>query len=38
VDADHLKLLAVFHFVGAGLALVGIGFLLLHYTVMRIRS
>jgi len=33
-DAEHLKLLAVFHFVVAGLALLGIGFLLLHYMVM----
>ncbi len=35
VDADHLKMLAIFHFVGVGLALLGIGFLFLHYTVMH---
>ena len=33
-DADQLKLLAIFHFVAAGLALLGIGFLLLHYALM----
>ena len=31
VDADHLKLLAVFHFVLAGLAVVGLGFLFMHW-------
>jgi hypothetical protein len=35
VDADHLRLLAIFHFVVAGLAIVGLGFLLLHYTLMH---
>ncbi|MDB6025781.1 MAG: hypothetical protein JWM68_2004 [Verrucomicrobiales bacterium] len=30
-DKDQIKLLAVFHFVGAGLALLGIGFLFLHH-------
>lgn len=35
IDANHLKLLAIFHFVGAGLAVLGILFLLLHYTVMH---
>ena len=34
-DADHLQLLAIFHFVVAGLALAGLGFLLLHYLVMN---
>lgn len=34
-DADHLRLLAIFHFVMAGLAIVGLGFLLLHYAVMH---
>ena len=33
-DADHLKLLAVFHYVVAGFAFLGIGFLILHYTMM----
>lgn len=35
VDADHLRLLAIFHFVFAGLALAGIGFLALHYGLMH---
>jgi len=35
IDANHLNLLAVFHFVGAGLALLGILFLLFHYTIMH---
>ena len=34
-DADHLNLLAIFHFVGAGLALFGILFLLLHFAIMH---
>lgn len=34
VDSDHLKLLAVFHFVMAGLAVIGLGFLLLHWFFM----
>ena len=33
VDADHLKLLSIFHFVGAGLATLGVFFLLVHYTI-----
>ncbi len=33
-DAEHLKLLAIFHFIFAGLALAGIGFLFLHYALM----
>jgi len=35
IDADHLRLLAIFHFVVAGLALIGIGFLCLHYAFMN---
>lgn len=35
IDADHLNLLGIFHFVGAGLAVLGILFLLLHYTMMH---
>ncbi len=35
VDADHLRLLAIFHFVVASLAIIGLGFLLLHYTLMH---
>ena len=34
-DDDHLRLLAIFHFVGAGLAVLGLGFLALHYGFMR---
>ncbi len=34
IDAQHLKLLAIFHFVLAGLAIVGLGFLALHWFVM----
>jgi hypothetical protein len=35
-DEDHLRLLSIFHFVVAGLSTVGIGFLGLHYTIMRV--
>lgn len=35
VDRDHLNLLAIFHFVFAGLALVGIAFLVMHYAIMN---
>lgn len=35
VDADHLKLLSVFHFVLAGMAVVGIGFLCLHWLFLH---
>jgi hypothetical protein len=35
VDREHLRLLAIFHFVVAGLALAGIGFLFLHYSMMH---
>jgi hypothetical protein len=34
-DDYHLKLLAIFHFVMAGLAVVGIGFLFLHFAMMN---
>ena len=34
-DADHLRLLAAFHFVLAGLALIGIGFIVLHHGLMQ---
>lgn len=34
VDRDHLNLLAIFHFVFAGLALVGIAFLVMHYLIL----
>jgi hypothetical protein len=35
VDADHLKLLAIFHFVCAGFALLGIVFICLHFTIFN---
>jgi Na+-driven multidrug efflux pump len=35
IDADHLKLLAIFHFIGAGLAVLGILFLLAHYLMFH---
>jgi len=35
VDANHLKLLAIFHFVAAGLSLLGMAFVLAHYTFMH---
>jgi hypothetical protein len=34
-DSEHLKLLWIFHLVFAGFALLGIGFLLMHYTFMH---
>lgn len=34
VDAEHLKLLAVFHYVLGGLAVVGLGFLFMHWLLM----
>jgi hypothetical protein len=36
VDADHLRLLGVFHFVIAGLLVVALGFLVLHYFFLRV--
>jgi hypothetical protein len=35
-DAEHLRLLAIFHFIFAGFAILGLGFLLLHYSVMNV--
>ena len=35
VDAENLKLLAIFHFVLGGLAVLGLGFLFLHWTFMH---
>jgi magnesium-transporting ATPase (P-type) len=34
-DREHLKLLAIFHFVLGGLALVGMAFLVVHYVMMH---
>jgi len=33
-DSEHIRLLSIFHFVVAGLALFGIAFLVLHYLMM----
>jgi hypothetical protein len=35
IDVDHLNLLAIFHFIGAGLALLGILFLLVHFAIFH---
>ena len=35
IDTEHLKLLAIFHFVGAGLAVLGLLFVFAHFTIMR---
>lgn len=35
VDVRHIKLLAIFHFVGAGLAVLGMLFLVAHYAIMH---
>ncbi len=35
IDVDHLNLLSIFHFIGAGLALFGILFLLAHFAMMH---
>lgn len=34
-DDEHLQLLAIFHFVCAGLSVLGLGFLGLHYTFLH---
>lgn len=34
-DAEHLQLLSIFHFVGAGLALLGLMFLIAHYSIFN---
>lgn len=34
IDSDHLKLLSVLHFVGAGLGLLGLLFLFVHFTII----
>jgi hypothetical protein len=35
IDADQLNLLVIFHFIGAGLALLGILFLLAHFAIFH---
>jgi hypothetical protein len=35
IDADHLNLLSIFHFVGAALACLGILFLMAHFAMMH---
>lgn len=34
-DRDHLRILSIMHYVFAGLGLIGLGFLAIHYTMMR---
>jgi hypothetical protein len=34
-DLKHLNLLSIFHYIGAGLAVLGLGFLLLHFTIFH---
>lgn len=34
-DAEHINLLAIFHFIFAGICILGIGFLFLHYAFMH---
>ncbi len=34
-DAEHVRTLAICHYVCAGLAIAGIGFLVLHYSIMK---
>ena len=34
-DSEHIKVLSIFHFIFAGMALLGIGFLCLHYFFMH---
>lgn len=34
-DAEHLKLLSVFHYVSAGLSLAGLGFIFLHFLFFK---
>ncbi|MEO5715197.1 MAG: hypothetical protein ABIT37_17090 [Luteolibacter sp.] len=36
IDTDHLKLLSIFHFIGAGFALLGLVFLFFHFAMMRL--
>ncbi|HWC88175.1 MAG TPA: hypothetical protein VG433_00910, partial [Pirellulales bacterium] len=35
IDADHLNLLAIFHFIAAGFALLGMFFLLVHFAIFH---
>jgi len=35
IDVSHLKLLAIFHYVLAGLSIVGLGFIFLHWFLMH---
>ena len=35
IDADHLRLLSIFHFVGAGFAVLGILFLCAHFAMFH---
>ena len=35
IDAGHLRLLSIFHYVAAGLGFLVLGFLVLHYSIMN---
>ncbi|MGC3991049.1 MAG: hypothetical protein QM796_15495 [Chthoniobacteraceae bacterium] len=35
MDAEYLRILTICHYVGAGLSVFGMGFLVLHYTIMQ---
>ncbi len=35
IDASNLKLLAIFHYISAGLSLLGLLFIIAHYAIMR---
>jgi len=35
IDADHLNLLSIFHFIGAGFAILGLLFLAAHYAMFH---
>ena len=35
IDAEHLNLLSIFHFVGTGFAVIGMLFLLAHYAMLH---
>jgi len=36
IDADHLRLLVLFHYIGAALSVVGVLFVFLHFTFIRV--
>ena len=36
IDAEHIRLLSIFHFVAAGLAFVGVGFSTLYFVMLQV--